>query len=128
MSYPAFPELSILLASSTSFEYTSYCHCLWPRMPAKIAPVWIPTWGKYMIFGKYLLVHVCFGFEGIMEGFLMSLMGFCGFMWIIEHTRMSTGDLVFCWTYLWKEKCFILRTFNDALETPMILEMEPRRY
>lgn len=56
-TYPAFPLDSILFASSTSFEYTSYCHWRWPRMPAKIAPVWMPT-------------------------------------------RISTGELVFCWTYL----------------------------
>lgn len=70
--YPAMPLDSILLASSTSREYTSNCHCLWPRMPARTAPVWIPT-------------------------------------------RMSTGELVFCCTYLkrvgWGEenkKCYKL--------------------
>lgn len=42
-TYPAIPLDSILFASSTSFEYTSYCHCLCPRIPANTAPVWIPT-------------------------------------------------------------------------------------
>lgn len=56
-TYPANPLDSILFANSTSFEYTSYCHWRWPKMPAKIAPVWIPT-------------------------------------------RISTGELVFCCTYL----------------------------
>lgn len=61
LTYPAIPLDSILFANSTSFEYTSYCHCLCPKMPANIAPVCIPT-------------------------------------------RISTGELVFCCTYLRKSE------------------------
>lgn len=57
-TYPAKPLDSILLASSTSLEYTSNCHWRWPRIPAKIAPVWIPTrisTGEFVLAWTYLI-------------------------------------------------------------------------
>lgn len=56
-TYPAFPLLSILLASSTSLEYTSNCHCLWPSTPARTAPVCMPTLmstGEFVVCWRYL--------------------------------------------------------------------------
>ena len=42
-SYPGSPPASILLASVTSFDQTSYCHFRRPRTPQRTRPVWMPT-------------------------------------------------------------------------------------
>lgn len=41
--YPGIPPASILFATVTSVDHTSYCHRFWPSTPPRTVPLWTPT-------------------------------------------------------------------------------------